>query len=638
MLGYYAEFEAQMLAELWSKPDRNVTSLKSNGTTFLAFRLPDSGKTEENTTIFVESLGASVIVPPSLLGVEKAAVLTVSDEGALAMLGQGTDNEGRPVDVKGAVNMKIYNRTGGVTRVTGLDPPIVIRMPPFNGSENAVCAYFHVDTKSWAYDGLTTRHDDVVECLTTHLTFFAAIIRGILAALMCSQLTLLNGEALKELAKPGWIATPLGIAFIGLLLAYAGLFAAAAVLDKRRKASWSDECFLYASRLRPAHFESSASSQSVGRKHWCPELGTVKDMMKDACDEMMSEFFQCFSCFRSLCETAHESVSGGERDKNHNIIQHLGMASAGHFAQNAVCRKVSVQLGIHYDVVEFVMGDDDFKEALQAGMEGQGECECHSSWHELNRVIAANLDNAWEDVGSCKSLPFLVARIFSMEVPFMSLFNLNPFATSCQRVLMFTAEFSGSLLLAVVFFQASGDMKGKVQEDPDACEAAGFWEQIGFLIVIGTASMIFGLIPMGILGHLHSRSMIKLDFEGSDEWQAQLRSWRRKDWLLWIFGFAYMGFALFMVALFLANVHPDDGLEWLVSGVVTMTEDWVLVPLMVATWVPLLTAGTLFSAGCCTGQSRREVIERKRTGLEGLESEANVKEDDEADYDCRVAV
>lgn len=621
LLDYYAEMEATVHRDFWSS-SRNFSKMELADVTLEMTKLQANGK---EVHVAVEGTDAGVTVPAAVVASFEgplAVVISVYKGNGLSSRLQDVDSAGNGANPQAMMKLELHSPSGK-QRVSGLTEPILLQMPPVNKSSGVECAYWDVENEHWAYDGVETRWvgADSLVCAATHLTLFAAILRGILTALACSQLTLFNAKAIQTLIRGEWLTSPVGIAFTILLLCYIFFMLSACYIDRRRKKTWSDECFLIPRGPPPVPDEidlcwrKTVSSASASRDATCFESFREQVTMaaKEAGTEIISSFFEFFGQAREMMSQCQEFCC------NNRDLKSAVQEATALLTLKSLRLQVAAATGMSDEAVEFAMEDEKllkyFAEAAgKAEDEGADPCRSLLAWYELHQGVADSLDNTWNKVGTFRRLPIAMWRLFLLNNPFLSVYTFNPFWGSALRVLILMCEVSGSLLLGVFLFQNTA---GAMDSDsPDECEAGGFWEKVGQMIVIGTASAVIAALPAALLSLLHSRKLVKCDYEQCEKWKRQLRKWRTKDLVLWFLGLLYVAFCLFVVALFLANIHPNDEPEWGVSSLTSLAEDAILLPLAVALMVSLLAAGSVMLLSCLTGTRRAEVLDKQREALE----------------------
>mmetsp|Transcript_44376 Transcript_44376/g.123395 ORF Transcript_44376/g.123395 Transcript_44376/m.123395 type:complete len:99 (+) Transcript_44376:1-297(+) len=76
-------------------------------------------------------------------------------------------------------------------------------------------------------------------------------------------------------------------------------------------------------------------------------------------------------------------------------------------------------------------------------------------------------------------------------------------------------------------------------------------------------------------------------------------------------GLAYIGFCIFFIMLFLANVSTDDHVEFAIVGATVVAMDLIVVPLAVAVCVPLLAAAAMSLLSFAKKAKKSHVIQER---------------------------
>mmetsp|Transcript_54826 Transcript_54826/g.127633 ORF Transcript_54826/g.127633 Transcript_54826/m.127633 type:complete len:206 (+) Transcript_54826:3-620(+) len=186
------------------------------------------------------------------------------------------------------------------------------------------------------------------------------------------------------------------------------------------------------------------------------------------------------------------------------------------------------------------------------------------------------------------------------------------FFSSTVRVVLFMVDMVGSLMLSTVFFQASGSVRGKGRLAKECGSGDGsIGEQIGRLLAVGSGSLIIGGLPAVLLGSLTTRTIKKFDYQGCPEWKRQLRVWHTQDVMMWVVSLLYLGFCLFFISIFIANVPSEDQASWIISGAISLVLDMLIIPLANALLVPLLCIFCLAILSLMKKVKKDELIEKE---------------------------
>jgi hypothetical protein len=182
--------------------------------------------------------------------------------------------------------------------------------------------------------------------------------------------------------------------------------------------------------------------------------------------------------------------------------------------------------------------------------------------------------------------------------------------SSKMRCFFLLLDCLGTVLLVTVFFTTSGDGAQSRRSAKECSSSSDPWQSIGRIIAIALVSSVLAGMPLSILGSLHQREFKHFRFEGCPEWQAQLRAWRVQDRMIWVLGSAYGLFALHFIVLFFANVNADDQLEWIISNIVSLCEDFIVLPLLLSLVFPVLAFIFLALLSRCYKVKKAEMLKR----------------------------
>lgn len=216
------------------------------------------------------------------------------------------------------------------------------------------------------------------------------------------------------------------------------------------------------------------------------------------------------------------------------------------------------------------------------------------AWLVLHHEISEGLQQQSNLFTRNKGLCRMICSVFMVQNPFVSSLLFSPLMSSKMRALFLAMDVLGTLALSVLFFQASGSIKGKAslvrsnQCSTGALVQSALAFRIGRLLAIATGSVIISGIPVSLIGSLHNRDFRLLEYEGSPAWNRQLRRWEIQDRVLWTLGSLYVLFCTFYIAVFLANVSAKDHREWTLGLVLAISQLCLIVPVVVSGTIPTL--------------------------------------------------
>lgn len=583
--------------------------------------------------------GASVYVPTAhLLGkvnlTEVVLVVGIVPDGAPGWA-DSRDAAGRPVTPHFLMNANVFTPQSRRVDVSGLDQSLVLGMPVNHTENNTMspppaCGFLDEGRNLWVdLPGELTWGR--LTCYSTHLTLFGALLKGFLDALMCSQLHLFSRESFQRLSRGSWYATRVAGIFWGFVAVLGTLMLSAVFMDYRRLKrgfSFTDEDFLVPltdyqgdtdfqeTRSRHAGCMATAGDCVAGCKDQCLDTGTCRDIA----DELISSKLAWFSKVRMLLEkccsggSAGQGAGGSGQESKamvlmHSVVDAMVMSSAR--------SQVSASLGISSDTVDFVGTDEAFADiVLKADAKELPACWAVnlSVWRELHRTVIAETDRHWHQHGPW-ALPVAVVRLLVVGNPIVSLFLADCFISAKLRMLLYTAEISGTWMVSGLFMVSTGGASSALN-GAECTEAANIWEELGRIIAVSTFSLILGALPVSLLGSLHSREFKKCDYKGCPEWKEQMKHWRQRDKMLVIAASAYIAFCFMTMMLFLANVAEEDQPEWGVSGAISLGEEVVLLPAFMALVTPMATVLLLLLVSAFAGKHHKELLAHRKEQLE----------------------
>lgn len=620
--------------------NRTQVTTESPGVTMTALKVP-----AEAEDVHVTAGEAKVRVPASVL----ATLPRSSSPGdsllmAVASLDIANLTRGAagPAAERVAAMVSIdltWLKSGENLEVSQLPEPIVFR-PGVNYTPGTICAYWDEEAERWSRRGVELVQPAIIGeplvCQTWHLSFFAALVQGLVATAKCANLRLLNAEAVAQLAKGGWLGSQGSVFFLALLGALLAAFLVASLRDRAwRSKGWSDECLLLARHRSLAESEAHWEARSAERQEdsdaetlvserrtaaaaWAVcggctllcEYLRASGAARDAVDDIVSNWFENFSEVRALCEDLVESFDmavfgGGPRlfRSTHKAMIKLTLKSSQRLAGATV--------GASEDTVRLVMQEGavhdlvlDHRAAVRASQnpnmpERQGPralSPAHQSWAVLYEDICSHVQGHVNRHAAFSHVPFTAGRLYLAANPLGAMWTFDALVSSKMRAFFAALEMVGALLITAVFFQASGGLRartaGECAGDDEASEMLGY--KVGRLIVIGLGSLILAELPVVFLGSLSTREFKSFDYPGCPAWQRQLRAWELQDRAIYVLGSCYLLLGTAFVALFLANLMEEDHMDFLLGCLIALAHDFVVIPLASSLLVPMASASLFF--------------------------------------------
>jgi len=604
--------------------------------------------------------GAEVSVPASVfddLGVSGEVVFVVIPLKASQFANTTSETE---VDIQSTLNLDLFNEEGGKYAVGGLSNPINLTLPMDSGvTAEAVCAFWDADLNDWSSVGVevVSNEGGILICATVHLSLFGAIVRGLLATLLCANGGILSKEGFDALgASSDWVTQWPTVVFWIILLSFIVLITWGIVLDIKRYQTgrWSDEHFLVpdgAEAPEEAGVEAGAAAGAATAVICfaagetivaaCEILGGV---VRDMADEIFGMFFEWFGEVRDICEGICEGCgaifSGGAGES----LAGGAVAGGGLAGFCFVVARSAARTTAHREstAAHGVVPDEDYKEALAVIEEKKVESNnpnsprnqepnspqspnspnnqgnsrhatprCEKREETLKRLhdsTSERFDNEHAKLAQATAAGPMLANQFIAHGPIGSVMLFSIYYPSSVRALLLCCDVLGATMVATIFMEVNSSMPNKKESDED-CEIEGIGEMIGRLIAIGLVSGMLAAFPVAVFSRLHHRKFLKMDYEGSKAWKRQLKKWRVMDIILWILALAYIGFATIYIMLFFANVAQEDQGAWVVSAGISFASDAVLVPIAVVGGPPLVATVMITVLCCLLKKSRSEVAE-----------------------------
>lgn len=344
------------------------------------------------------------------VGVQDAVmVVTVFDPSEAAAMqrssssGTGT-SASPPLEVKAAMNINVASLAGDRISVNGLQEPISIAMP-VNASDGMECAYWDEQQLVWSTEGMLpagSSADGLLVCKTTHLSLFGAIIRGFISSFECSQVGLLNAEAISRIFEGDWWLSTGAIMLWILVAVELGGIALGFSLDigRRRQGKCHDEFFLMpasdSGEEDPPEVEDNSKNekgegaekedqeQDEGEQAKRGAIAAVgcclisaccciiawareSSALRDALDDILGNYIQNFSEIRDTLESLWEGlgccgdVTGVEEGTCTFLVVNRMMKT---LVLSNARRQASASLLVADDDLAFVLEDEDVNDVL----------------------------------------------------------------------------------------------------------------------------------------------------------------------------------------------------------------------------------------------------------------------------------
>jgi len=325
-----------------------------------------SVEADGGSTIIEVGDGLTAEVPESLF--EALGVANITQEVVVVASGQVSQtnvavgdliisNDGQ-TEVRTLLNLNFFSQDQGVYSVSGLLEPIILTLPVDDA--RAICVWWDTSINDWSEEGITLLNftGTHLVCATTHLTLFAAIIRGIVDTIECSQVTLLTSEGIRAIGEPEWAGRGLTWILWGLLIFLVSFLLYAVWLDTHRERNniWSDQHLLV-----PEQQDAEGGEGGSFPRATCLAMCEVMSIaFREVLDDFCGEFFEYFAEVRDLCEAMREGLAdalafsragGGEGGYGFGTVVLIMLAkqSLHKTAHINACQRVGVHPGDDFD-------------------------------------------------------------------------------------------------------------------------------------------------------------------------------------------------------------------------------------------------------------------------------------------------
>jgi len=600
-----AELEASLVNSLFEGGSETVT-VSVDGIEIVA-KLVSPEEIAAGGTIGVASGEATVNFPVSMFDfLDEPTVIVLSTFNVSdPSLGFPTTSgeEGDVVQYALSLNLAVQSSTEYVT-VSGLDDPVVIVLGPAT-SQDLICAFYDEGLEEWSTDGITAMINETtgqLQCLSTHLTIFGSIARGIASTLQCSHADLLTREGVVALGEGKWYQNLEAVMFWILLICLFQLIIFAGYWDIKEAnnpdagIAWRNEDFLIADDS----FAALADSQGDGV---CSPLKALCGRGEDGNEVYGSDDEEA----GAVASDDGEQEEGGNdqpRSVRHGFFSQL----AAMLAAQALLRVTASKEWLTYDAAKFLHGAR--RTQLQGNKAAAGSGDPARAWSTVSSVRRTFIQDESsavptramssiakaqysesagmilhlsqkirdglhepEERGICS----LFWLLFRTHHRWISVAKYSFFMTHLTKAVVLADYTLGALMTGALFFQSAGAQSKDSDSD---CDIEGIWEQIGRLIVVGSFSLLVASVPMLILIKLHARKFVYIG-DSALKGAKQLLWWRVKDAVLCLLAVLYLLVCILFVAVFLANIAKKDAGRWAVAATVAMIQQMVLVPSLI---------------------------------------------------------
>lgn len=595
------EQETEALDYLLSESNATFSQVKLPGSNsvVVAQRLSTKALARGNIQVAIASNSgqtAGVSVPAAILdslpGSEDGVLVVSSLDVGLGLPINASGSDGVANQVRAALSINLASASSRkYVHVEGLLEPIILTFP-VNASPGIVCAYWDEEESRWSQRGMQQvggNASSLLTCSTTHLTLFAAIAGEVKKTIMCAQTMALSKQSLAALGVGNWFLRWDACMLWLLILLHVGLITAAFCLDDLFY--WSDDQFLCCTghHAHEAIFDRCAAP-SGGMWSGCAALRT--EWLVELCG-FTSHFLV------NSCATICQFVAPEDSEQRTSVMRSFLSRVLATSLQN----QTSATLQMDIEDVQFVtmcrrklLKHTEHQETWDALYAPQHAWEVPTDKKLIHQFdclvqkVGQHLDqHVWaisrDDSGTWK-VAFALLR---SQSPWLAVFRFSIFMPASMRGLLLSCRLFGAMLVISLFFQTSG--QALVVSSDQNCEEdpKGIVELLAQCLVIGLGSLIIARIPVCILARLHSRQFRFYESENVPDRERQLRVWRHRDVVIWIFGVSYLAICILFLMTFLANIDAGDATEWKIAVSLELLSEFILVPTVAALFLLVAT-------------------------------------------------
>jgi len=195
-----------------------------------------------------------------------------------------------------------------------------------------------------------------------------------------------------------------------------------------------------------------------------------------------------------------------------------------------------------------------------------------------------------------------VAMMFTAVHPWWQLMRFCLLTPQTVRVALLFLKLASAGMTNSLFFASDSPLP---DEDPSCFPPEEeFLPWMVYTATVGLLSAFLGDCVVYTLFLMQERRPIERA-EWTDGRKARQHAWWRcMSHLYWVIWFAYLSGCLLYIMLFLANTHPAYTNEWLLVTLVSLLQDFIMMPVIIA-----ISLGTASKVSLCSSAVRESVEE-----------------------------
>lgn len=412
-----------------------------------------------------------------------------------------------------------------------------------------------------------------IRCSTTHLSIFGGIIEVLVANLLqvltCSTAAaVFSAEGLRNLFKSQWPTQTPSLVSFTFLFVFLLSFLLSLLLDKRQHRYFPEkEKELVCWPIKKEEKEEASVSQQL-------EEAEAKIGQKRCCSR------SCKKNLNGICGWSLWAIGllfGYENFAE--VVKELLFNAAVSVVDRCIQQIHAHRIGTSRDSLEAVAGITKLLEENKR----IDSCEPTRSVQVARQSLTEKeikKQRDWTVDTFLSSSVFLRLRLlFPALHPYVENTHVSLFTSHLTRTTLIILKLISAAATGALFFSSSASPP---DADPDCKEPEDIWQRMIQTATVGVLSAFLGDVVLFILFFLQLQQP-KAELEWTEEMKDRYRrKWRYRSILFWMLSSLHIGICSLYCLSFLANVTATDAAEWLESCAMTLLQDLILLPLLMA--------------------------------------------------------
>jgi len=477
------------------------------------------------------------------------------------------------------INIKIRSDDGTELEIRNLSEPIVFKLPAFesNGDTTSpTCAFWDEDASRWSMEGVMTlpSTSNEIWCSTTHLSIFGGIIQvlvgNLVQVLACSTAAaVFSAEGLRNLFRNQWPTQGPSLVSFTFLFVFLLSFLLSLLLDKRQHRYFPDKEkeLVYWPIKKEEKEEPSVSQQleeaeaKIGKKRCCSR--NCKKILNSTCGWSLWAIGLLFG-YENFAEVVKELLFNAAVSVVDRCIQQIH----------------AHRIGTSRDSLEAVAGITKLLEENESRIDSSEPTRSVQAARQSLTEKEIKKQRDWTVDTFLSSSVFLRLRLlFPALHPYAENTRVSLFTSHVTRTTLIILKLMSAAATGALFFSSSASTP---DADPDCEEPEDIWQRMIQTATVGVLSAFLGDCVLFVLFFLQLQQP-KAELEWTEEMKDRYRrKWRCRSILFWTLSSLHIAICALYCLSFLANVTAKDAAEWLESCAMTLLQDLLLLPLLMA--------------------------------------------------------